>query len=184
LLPAVNVHHQAAHPSPAPFDTAPILRFVREERFAEALTKLRDQSKAAGQSAEILLLETALLVHSGQIADADASAARLLSIDRDNAGAHYLLALCREHTGDRGRAYEHHLTAVQLDSSFAMPRLHMGMLARRRGDRETARSEFAQARALLAIEDCSRILLFGGGFSRESLVALCESALKDCGSRS
>jgi chemotaxis protein methyltransferase CheR len=65
-----------------------------------------------------------------------------------------------------------------------MPRLHLGMLARRCGDREVARSEFAQARALLAAEDCSRILLFGGGFSRESLVALCESALKESGSRS
>lgn len=184
LLPAEDVYPQAAQPSPPSFDSAPILRFLREERFGEALSKLRDQRKTASPSAEILLLETALLLHSGQIADADASAGRLLSIDRDNAGAHYLMALCREHAGDRGRAYEHHWTAAQLDSSFAMPRLHLGMLARRRGDREIARSEFAQARVLLAAEDCSRILLFGGGFSRESLVALCESALKDCGSRS
>jgi chemotaxis protein methyltransferase CheR len=184
LLPKVDVHPQTARPSPPPFDSGLILRFLREERFAEALSNLRDQSNAAGPSAEILLLETALLVHSGQIADADAAAARLLSIDRDNAGAHYLLALCREHAGDRDRAYEHHWTAATLDSSFAMPRLHLGMLARRGGDREMARSEFAQARALLAAEDRSRILLFGGGFSRESLVAMCESALKDCGNRS
>jgi chemotaxis protein methyltransferase CheR len=184
LLPIVDIHHQTAQPSPPPFDSAMILRFLREERFAEALSNLRDQSKAAGPSAEILLLETALLLHSGQIADADAAAARLLSIDRDNAGAHYLLGLCREHAGDRGRAYEHHWTAATLDSSFAMPRLHLGMLARRKGDRDVARGEFAQARSLLAAEDCSRILLFGGGFSRDSLVALCDSALKDCGNRS
>jgi chemotaxis protein methyltransferase CheR len=183
LLPAGDDHRQAAPASPPPFDSALILRFLREERFAEALSNLHVQSKAAGPSAEILLLETALLLHSGQIADADSAAARLLSIDQDNAGAHYLLALCREHAGDRGRAYKHHWTAATLDSSFAMPRLHLGMLARRSGDREMARSEFAQARALLAAEDCSRILLFGGGFSRESLVALCDSALKDCGSR-
>jgi chemotaxis protein methyltransferase CheR len=185
LLPAVNGNGHAAHPAPPPaFDSTPILTLLREERFAEALSSLRVQSKTASPSPEILLLETALLVHSGQIADADDAAARLLLIDGDNAGAHYLLGLCREHTGDGGRAYEHHLTASQLDSSFAMPRLHLGMLAQRRGDHEMARGEFAQARALLAIENCSRILLFGGGFSRESLVALCESALKDCGSRS
>jgi chemotaxis protein methyltransferase CheR len=184
LLPGADGNGQVPHPPPPPFDPSPILTFLREERFAEALSSLRVQSKAAGPSAEMLLLESALLVHSGQIADADAAASRLLSMDQDNAGAHYLLALCREHTGDRGRAYEHHWTAATLDSSFAMPRLHLGMLARRRGDREVARGEFAQARALLAAEDCSRILLFGGGFSRESLVALCESALKDCGSRS
>jgi chemotaxis protein methyltransferase CheR len=185
LLPAVNGNGHAAHPTPPPpFDSTPILTLLREERFAEALSNLRVQSKTASPSPEMLLLETALLVHGGRIADADDAAARLLSIDGDNAGAHYLLGLCREHTGDGGRAYEHHLTAAQLDSSFAMPRVHLGMLAQRRGDREMARTEFAQARTLLAIEDCSRILLFGGGFSRESLVALCESALKDCGSRS
>jgi chemotaxis protein methyltransferase CheR len=184
LLPGADGNGQDAHPPLPPFDPSPIFTFLREERFAEALSSLRVQSKAAGPSAQMLLLETALLVHSGQIADAAAAASRLLSIDRDNAGAHYLLALCREHTGDRGRAYEHHWTAAMLDSSFAMPRLHLAMLAQRRGDREMARNEFAQARALLAAEDCSRILLFGGGFSRESLVALCESALKDCGSHS
>ena len=184
LLPATAVQDQAVHPSPASFEPALILRFLREERFVEALSRVRHQSKSAGPNAELLLLEAALLLHSGQIAAADVAAAQLLSIDPDNAGAHYLLALCREHTGDRGRAYEHHWTAATLDSSFAMPRLHLGMLARRVGDREKARSEFAQARALLAAEDGSRILLFGGGFSRESLVALCESALKDCGSRS
>jgi chemotaxis protein methyltransferase CheR len=183
LLPTVDVHHETAHASPTSFDPAPILRLLREERFAEALSNLRDQSKVARPSPEILLLETALLLHSGQIADADAAASRLLLIDHDNAGAHYLLALCREHAGDRGRAYEHHWTAAQLDSSFSMPRLHLGMLARRGGDREAAHRAFTQARALLATEDRSRILLFGGGFSRESLMALCESALKDCGSR-
>jgi chemotaxis protein methyltransferase CheR len=130
------------------------------------------------------LLETALLLHTGQIALADAAAARLLSIDSENAGAHYLLALCREHAGDRVRAHEHHWTAATLDPSFAMPRLHLGLLARRRGDRETARREFTQARVLLAAEHTSRILLFGGGFSRESLMALCGAALKDCRSRS
>jgi chemotaxis protein methyltransferase CheR len=183
LLPAPEVQRQSARQSLPSFDPASTLQLLREERFAEALSHLRDQSMAGDPNAEMLLLETALLLHSGQIAAADAAAARLLLIDQGNAGAHYLLALCREHAGDRRRAFEHHRTAAALDPSFAMPRLHLGLLARRGGDGETARREFTQARALLATEDTARILLFGGGFSREALAALCEGALKDCGGR-
>jgi chemotaxis protein methyltransferase CheR len=62
-----------------------------------------------------------------------------------------------------------------------MPRLHLGLLARRAGDRDAARREFAQALLLLERENASRLLLFGGGFNREALMALCESALKECG---
>jgi len=36
---------------------------------------------------------------------------------------------------------------------------------------------------LLERENASRLLLFGGGFSREALMALCHSALKECGGR-
>jgi len=183
LLPAPQVERQSAQQSPQQFDPAPTLKLLREERFAEALDYLRDQSGAIKQNAEMLLLETALLLHSGQIAAAESAAARLLLLDQGNAGAHYLLALCREHANDRGRAFEHHRTAATLDPSFAMPRVHLGLLARRSGDRETARREFAQARVLLAAEHNARILLFGGGFSRESLAALCEGALRDCGGR-
>jgi chemotaxis protein methyltransferase CheR len=71
--------------------------------------------------------------------------------------------------------------AVYLDPVFGMPRLHLGLLARRAGNRESARRELAQALLLLKREDASRLLLFGGGFSRGALISLCESALKDCG---
>jgi chemotaxis protein methyltransferase CheR len=59
--------------------------------------------------------------------------------------------------------------------------LHLGVLARRAGDRDAARQEFAQALVLLEREDASRLLLFDGGFSREALMSLCQSALKECG---
>jgi chemotaxis protein methyltransferase CheR len=62
-----------------------------------------------------------------------------------------------------------------------MSRLHLGLLARRAGDRDAACSEFAQALLLFEREHASRLLLFGGGFSREALMALCRSALKECG---
>jgi chemotaxis protein methyltransferase CheR len=108
----------------------------------------------------------------------------LLSIDELNAGAHYVLALCREQAGDRDAAAEYDRIAAYLDPAFAMPRLHLGLLARRSGDRDAARREFAQALMLLRGEDASRLLLFGGGFHRDGLIALCESSLRDAGGRS
>jgi chemotaxis protein methyltransferase CheR len=107
----------------------------------------------------------------------------LLLIDELNAGAHYVLALCREHSGNRERACEHDRVAAYLDPAFAMPRLHLGLLARRAGDRDGARRELAQASILLKREDASRLLLFGGGFNREALFVLCETALRECGGR-
>jgi len=72
-----------------------------------------------------LLLEATLLVHSGQLEAAVETASRLHLIDRDNAGAHYVLALCREHAGRPDRASEHHRAAAHFDPAFAMPRLHL-----------------------------------------------------------
>ena len=108
---------------------------------------------------------------------------RLLLIDELNAGAHYVLALCREHSGCHARAREHDRVAAYLDPAFAMPRLHLGLLARRADDADGARRELAQALILLQREDASRLLLFGGGFNREALLTLCRSALRDCGGR-
>jgi chemotaxis protein methyltransferase CheR len=91
------------------------------------------------------------------------------------------MALCREHAGDRDGAIEHDQAAVYLDSAFAMPHLHMGLVAKRSGNLDTARSELTRAVALLAREDTSRILLFGGGFTREALADLCRTELRGCG---
>jgi chemotaxis protein methyltransferase CheR len=71
--------------------------------------------------------------------------------------------------------------ATYLDPGFAMPRLHLGLLARRDGDRAAGQRELAHALVLLKREDASRVLLFGGGFTRDALLALCGSALRDCG---
>ena len=73
--------------------------------------------------------------------------------------------------------------ACYLDPSFAMPRLHLGMMADRAGDRRTASRELQQGLDLLKREDASRLLLFGGGFGREALMALCEGALRKNGAR-
>jgi chemotaxis protein methyltransferase CheR len=170
-------------PSAPRFDPAPTLELLRQERFADALDRLRAGAKPGEANADVLLLEAALLVHSGQLEAAEAVASRLLLINGCSEAAHYVLALCFEYAGKVDRASEHHRTAARFDPSFAMPRLHLGLLARRSGARAAAAREFAQALALLEHEEPSRLLLFGGGFSREALMSLCESALRDCGGR-
>jgi chemotaxis protein methyltransferase CheR len=183
LVPTPVAAAPPAAPAPAPWNLAPALDLLRQELFTEALDHVRAGPPAAGRDPDVLLLEATLLAHSGQLVAAEDACQRLLLIDELNAGAHYLLALCREHSGHRERAGEHDRVAAYLDPSFAMPRLHLGLLARRAGDREAARRELAQALVLLRREDASRLLLFGGGFGREALMALCESSLKEYGVR-
>jgi chemotaxis protein methyltransferase CheR len=183
LVPSPPVAGAAGDPPPVDWDPAPALDLLRRERFAEALDCVRARGSAAEGDPDALLLEAALLSHSGQLVAAEDACLRLLVSDELNAGAHYILALCREHSGQRERAGEHDRVASYLDPGFAMPRLHLGLLARRRGDRDAARRELAQALFLLGREDASRLLLFGGGFNREALMTVCESALAECGGR-
>jgi chemotaxis protein methyltransferase CheR len=65
-----------------------------------------------------------------------------------------------------------------------MPHLHVGLVSRRRRDIPGARRELALARGLLAREDAARIVLFGGGFGRQALIALCDAELEACGALS
>jgi chemotaxis protein methyltransferase CheR len=132
---------------------------------------------------DALLLEAMLLVQQGAPGEAEQACGQLLVRDAFNAGAHYVMALCREQAGDTAAAAEHDQLALHLDPHFAMPRLHLGLLARRAGQREAARRDLQAALHLLAGEDDARLVLFGGGFGRVALLALCESALRDCGGR-
>jgi chemotaxis protein methyltransferase CheR len=162
------------------WDSAFALDLLRMERFTEALENLRFRPQESEPDPDMLLLEAALLVQTGQLATAGVTCRRLLVMDELNAGAHYLLALCCEHAGDPDGADENDRTATHLDPTFAMPRLHLGFLARRAGDSETARRELGHALILLKREEASRIMLFGGGFSRKALIALCESVYRGC----
>jgi chemotaxis protein methyltransferase CheR len=98
-----------------------------------------------------------------------------------SAGAHYLLALCREKAGDGRSAADHDQAAAYLDPGFAMPHLHLGLLARRAGQPDAARRELSEALSLLEREDSSRLLMFGGGFGRDSLISICRAELLACG---
>jgi chemotaxis protein methyltransferase CheR len=165
------------------WDLGRSLELLKKERFADALELIQTLPAESARDPEVLLLRAVLLTHRGQLALAAAACTELIQLDELHSGAHYLLALCREGAGDRSGAVEQDRIAVYLDPSFAMPRLHLGLLARRAGDHPTARLEFAQALLLLQGEDASRLLLFGGGFGREALIDLCRAELIACGGR-
>jgi chemotaxis protein methyltransferase CheR len=157
------------------------MELLEKERFSDALNVLDRLSTASEHDPDVLLLRAALLTHSGQLGAAERVSAQLLERDELNAGARYLLALCRDSAGDRQGALDHDRAAVYLDPGFAMPRVHLGLMARRAGDAETARRELGQALLLLEHEEASRVLLFGGGFTRDALIALCRAELASAG---
>jgi chemotaxis protein methyltransferase CheR len=154
---------------------------LERERFAEALALLGDLPCEAARDPDVLLLRAVLLTHSGELEAAEKVCSELRGLDEMSAGAHYLLALCREGAGDRKGAEEHDLVAAYLDPGFAMPHLHLGLLARRAGDVRGARRQLREALSLLDREEPSRILFFGGGFTREALMRLCRAELHAAG---
>lgn len=170
-MPARSVH-------PTRLSTA--MKLAQAERFADALDALGLPGEAP-DDVDVLLLRAALLTQNGEIGAAETACRELLAFDDLHAGAHYLLALCCEASADARGATEHDRMAAYLDPSFAMPRLHLGLAARRTGDSETARVELGRALELLHREDAARILLFGGGFARDALVGLCRAELRACG---
>jgi chemotaxis protein methyltransferase CheR len=166
-------------PAAAPRDLSQAFQLLRHERFAEALDLMHEPAPGDGTDSAALLLRAALFTQQGALAEAQQVCHELLRLDDLNAGAHYLLALCFERRGEAQQAIEHDRTAVYLDAGFAMPHLHLGLMARRRRDTEAARHELGKALLLLEREDESRLLLFGGGFSRGALLALCRSELSN-----
>lgn len=163
---------EATHP-----DLRTAFDLLRQERYSAALDLIAAQDAT---DPDVVLLRAVLLIHGGDLATAETECRKLLAIDELHGGAHYLCALCREGVGDYQGAIEHDQTAAYLDDSFAMPRIHLGIMARKRGDNDVAQRELAQALILLQQEDSSKLLLFGGGFSREALVALCRAEMTNC----
>jgi len=168
---------ETASAPPPPTSTNAALELLKQERYNEALAAIGAITTAESDP-DARLLRAVLLLNAGNFAAAEKASLQLLECDDLNAGAHYVMALCREHHGDCRGAVEADETALYLDPTFAMPRLHLGILAKKSGDWETARRELTQAAVLLVREDSSRILLFGGGFSRAALIELCRGELR------
>ncbi|MFD0524729.1 hypothetical protein [Paractinoplanes durhamensis] len=124
-----------------------------------------------------------LLAQSGRLDEAIDTARRLIDDDGLNPDAHQLLALCLEGATGVEEAIGQYRLAAYLDPEFALPRMRLGLVARRRGDNRTAAGELERALALLPAEDELRISLFGGGFGRIALTVLCRAELDACGAR-
>lgn len=158
-----------------------ITDLVRRERFGDALAAIAQLPPAAAGERDIQLLQGVLLAHTGQLAAAEHACRPLLACAPVAAAAHYALALCRDAAGDPRGAGDLVHAAAGLDPTFAMPHLHLGMAARRAGDRAAACREFGHALLLLPRESAARLLMFGGGFDRDALIALCRAELAACG---
>lgn len=156
-------------------------QLVLEEQFDEALRVLQALPGNAVDSPDVQLLRAVVLTNTGRVQQAERLCQSVIDDDELNAEAHYVLALCREHTGVIDEAIEHDQTAIYLDPRFAMPHLHLALVLKRMGDQDSANQEFCKAAMLLAREDPSRIVLFGGGFGRESLARLCHVQLGQSG---
>ena len=163
------------------WDVSVAVELMRQEKFADALAVVKALPAESAHDPDVLLLRAVLLTNGGELTAAEALCAEVLRRDELSAGAHYLMALCREGAGDRAGAADQDQTAAYLDPSFAMPRLHLGLLARRSGDQNAAQRELREAHRLLQSEEPSRLLLFGGGFTREALLALCRAELTASG---
>jgi chemotaxis protein methyltransferase CheR len=158
---------------------APILAAIAREDFAHARTGLAELPREADEDPDALLVKATLHIHTSDSVSAGETCRKLLELDGMNAGAHFVLGLCCEKAEDRSGAAQRYKTAIYFDPNFAMPHLRLGLIARASGNRGEARRELSQALVLLGGEDASRLLLFGGGFNRKSLIGLCEGALRD-----
>jgi chemotaxis protein methyltransferase CheR len=180
--PGPSAPARPGSPAPArPGGPAAALALFEQERFADALAALGAGALEAETDVDALLLRAVLLTISGDPREAERVCARLFALDELNAEAHYVMALCREHARDLAGAADHDHYALYLDPTFAMPRLHLGLMGVRAGQPDVARRELSRALALLAAEDGSRLLLLGGGFRREALLGLCAAELRACG---
>jgi chemotaxis protein methyltransferase CheR len=186
LRAALAVHDLSTQPldSTTPSKPSPSLdlaaALMAAERFDEALATIESLPPADRGQPDVMLLAAMIQIERERLDDAAELCSALLDRDQLNAGAHYLTALCHEQGGRRMAAVESYRVGVYLDQAFAMPHLRLGLMFRREGDFCGARRELQNASALLAQEDPARIVLFGGGFSRATLIDLCASELRLC----
>jgi chemotaxis protein methyltransferase CheR len=179
--PAPAAARPVAAPPPETGGHDRAMRLLLDERFADALRLLDDEPDAGRAAPRELLLRAVLLAHAGRLDDAEMVCRRLLDDDGLYADAHHQLAVCLEGGAAVDVAIGHYRLAAYLDPDFAMPRLRLGLLARRRGENRIAGPELDRALTLLRQEHDERIALFGGGFGRIALTTLCRAELDACG---
>ncbi|WP_437664717.1 CheR family methyltransferase [Sorangium sp. So ce1182] len=165
---------------PPPAELATIdraLQLIGGERFADAMAALAGLPRRSASRARVDLLRAVILCQQGDLAGAARACQSALDAG-DSGAAHYVLGLCQEQEGDVAGAAKHYKAAASRDPTFAMPHLRLGLLAKRAGDLPTTRDELGRAAALLVSEQQERLVLFGGGFPRSTLIGLCHAELQ------
>jgi chemotaxis protein methyltransferase CheR len=165
-----------------------VLDLFTQEHFAEALGKL-DQLERLDLTAPVaadpltLVVRAALQIAVGDRRRAEHTCYRLIGGPAPDpkiiAAAHLLLSACAEGAGDSVAAAEHCDAALAADPGHAPARLHRARLLFRAGRTEQARAEYAEAARRLRGAPDLDVLLFGGGFDRAALIALCETSSID-----
>jgi chemotaxis protein methyltransferase CheR len=167
-------------PPPASEGPARAWCLFEEERYAEASQWLEALPEHEREQPLMQLLRAALHLQAGCFQEAERLGAALAEKGSPDAGAHYLLGLCREQAGDGVSARACYERAVHLEPTFALGHLRLGMLARREGAPATARVALRLALSLLAHERPAFLSLFGGGFGRHGLMQVCQRELSAC----
>jgi chemotaxis protein methyltransferase CheR len=150
------------------------LALIEREQFPEALARIEAADPGDPDAA---LVRAVLLLQARRADDAKVLCRELIGRGALRPAAHHVLSLCEDLTGDRDAAVASASTATELDPAFALAHLHLGILCRRDGNRDRARLELGHAARLIAHETERRVVLFGGGFKREALAALCRAEL-------
>jgi chemotaxis protein methyltransferase CheR len=158
-----------------------LLALLSAERYADLLAEASHLPADLRQDVDVQLLCALAHMNRREIPAAETVCRSVLGRDSMNASSYYILALCREHAGDLAGAAEQDRIAIYLDPTFAMPHMHVALIARRRGDGHSARREFEIANLLLARESASRLIMFGGRFSRDALRDVCRRELRGLG---
>lgn len=123
----------------------------------------------------LLIVRAGLLLMAGREAEARQLASDLVTGGIASADAHYVLGLCESQAGRTQAAVDLLKQSHALDHEFAMPLVQGGFHLCRLGNVSDGRRMLVQAAELLDLESEQRILLFGGGFSREALQRICRA---------
>lgn len=139
-----------------------------------ALTSAPPIPDEASRASRDRLREAVNALDAGRFDEVERLCATLI----EDPDAQYLLALRREHLDDQEGAIAHYQMAAALDASFAMPRVHLGIVLARLGDHDASRRAFGEAVVLLPSESDERMVWFGGGFTREGLREHCRRMIR------
>ena len=83
-----------------------VWELLQQERFEQALAALDLLPvEAQRNSSEVQVMRADLLANRGEFAKAEKTCALALKVDEMNAGAYYVMALCREQLDDRRDRY-------------------------------------------------------------------------------